>query len=170
MTVQAAVLCDTGTYLQQGERRLEPVTFYNSCDGSSRDLSPFPPQEQTYSKVNGVWNLSSEHGNLGTLFITNVRVVWFANLAENFNVSVPYLQMKSVRVRESKFGKALVIETTERSGSYILGFRIDPHETLEYARKEIKSLFDVFSRKPVFGVEYVPSAEDRLAALKLDEM
>lgn len=72
----------------------------SSCSKQQRLLALSPPaQEQIYSKVNGVWNLSSEHGNLGTFFVTNVRVVWFANLAENFNVSVPYLQMKSVRVR-----------------------------------------------------------------------
>ena len=40
------------------------------------------PQEQVYSKVNGVWNLSSDQGNLGTFFITNIRMVWHANLAE----------------------------------------------------------------------------------------
>lgn len=110
------------------------------------------PQEQTYSRVNGVWNLSSEQGNLGTLFITNVRVVWHANLAESFNVSIPYLQIKSIRVRESKFGPALVVETTPRSGGYILGFKIDPKETLDYVFKEISSLWQVFSASPVFGV------------------
>lgn len=52
------------------------------------------PREQTYSRVNGVWNLSAEQGNLGTFFISNVRVVWYANLAENFNVSIPYLQAR----------------------------------------------------------------------------
>lgn len=51
------------------------------------------PSEQAYSKVNGVWNLSSEQGNLGTFFITNVRVVWYSNMAEAFNVSIPYLQV-----------------------------------------------------------------------------
>ncbi len=32
-------------------------------------------------------------GNLGTMYITNVRVVWHSNLNESFNISVPYLQM-----------------------------------------------------------------------------
>jgi hypothetical protein len=53
------------------------------------------PQEQVFSKINGVWNLSSEQGNLGTFFLTNVRIVWHANLAVNFNVSLPYLQIVS---------------------------------------------------------------------------
>ena len=34
-------------------------------------------------------------GNLGTFYITNVRVVWHANLNEQFNVSIPYLQIVS---------------------------------------------------------------------------
>merc|ERR1712072_24566 len=74
------------------------------------------PHEQVYSKIQGVWNLSSDQGNLGTFFITNVRLVWHANLAENFNVSIPYLQMKSLRVRDSKFGPALVVETHSGDG------------------------------------------------------
>lgn len=72
-------------------------------------------------KVNGVWNLFSEQGNLGTFFVTNVRLVWHANLVETFNVSIPYMQIASVRVRESKFGQALVVETHSSSGGYMLG-------------------------------------------------
>ena len=75
-----------------------------------------------YSKVAGVWNLSSDQGNLGTFFIRDVMLVWHANLAENFNVTIPYLQMASVRVRGSKFGPALVVK--HESGGYLLGFRV----------------------------------------------
>lgn len=35
-------------------------------------------------------------------------------------------QMKAIKVRDSKFGQALVIETTAASGGYVLGFKIDP--------------------------------------------
>lgn len=51
------------------------------------------PREVAYSRVNGVWNLSSEAGNLGTFYITNCRVVWFSNASNAFNVSIPYLQV-----------------------------------------------------------------------------
>ncbi len=70
------------------------------------------PDETVYSKVPDVWNLSSDQGNLGTFYVTNVRVVWFASLAENFNVSIPYVQIRTIKVRDSKFGNALVIETS----------------------------------------------------------
>ncbi|GAX84056.1 hypothetical protein CEUSTIGMA_g11480.t1 [Chlamydomonas eustigma] len=128
------------------------------------------PLEQTYSRVNGVMNLSSEQGNLGTFFISNVRVVWFANLAEGFNVSLPYLQMKAVRLRESKFGLALVLETTPQSGGYVLGFRVDPKETLDYVYKEISSLWQVYSKAPIFGVEYVASPnQENFSSFKISE-
>ncbi|XP_077978117.1 BBSome complex member BBS5-like [Glandiceps talaboti] len=117
------------------------------------------PQEQVYDKVNGVWNLSSDQGNLGTFFITNVRLVWHANMNDTFNVSVPYLQMRTVKIRDSKFGLALVLETSVQSGGYVLGFRIDPVEKLQEVVKEIQSLHRVYSANPIFGVEY--ETEDR---------
>lgn len=76
--------------------------------------------------------------------MTNVRLVWHAHLANNFNVSLPYLQIKSLRIRDSKFGFALVVETFARAGGYILGFRIDPKEKLEEAYKEILTLHQVY--------------------------
>jgi Bardet-Biedl syndrome 5 protein len=53
------------------------------------------PQEQIFAQIHGVWNLSSEQGNLGSFFLTNVRLVWHAKLASNFNVSLPYMQIVS---------------------------------------------------------------------------
>lgn len=117
------------------------------------------PHEQIFTKVNGVWNLSSDQGNLGSFFLTNVRLVWHANLASNFNVSLPYMQIKSLRIRDSKFGFALVVETFARSGGYILGFRIDPKDKLEEVYKEILSLHQVFSTSPIFGVDYSIESE-----------
>lgn len=131
------------------------------------------PQEQIFAKINGVWNLSSEQGNLGAFFLTNVRVVWHANLATNFNVSLPYMQMKSIRLRDSKFGRALVLETFSKSGGYILGFRVDPQDRINDVFKEINSLFQVYSTGPIFGVDFAIEAEapsvDQLLQPKVTE-
>lgn len=116
------------------------------------------PGENIYSRIEGVWNLSSDQGNLGTLFVTQIRLVWHANLAENFNVSIPLMQIKVAKLRDSKFGHALVIETTPRSGGYILGFRIDPMDKLTNIFQEIKTLHEVYSTNPVFGVAVTGTA------------
>merc|ERR1712085_29130 len=112
------------------------------------------PKESVYEQTGGIWSLSSDQGNLGSFVITNVRIVWFAALAENFNVSIPYLQVKAITVRNSKFGQALVLETTASSGAYILGFRADPVDKLEGLKKQITKLWQVFKTNPNFGVDF----------------
>ena len=126
------------------------------------------PLEQVYHKVSGVWNLSADQGNLGTFYITNVRLVWHANLAENFNVSIPYLQMAVLRIRPSKFGPALVCHVHKQAGGYVLGFRLDPPEQLQQVFKEIKTLRKVYASKPIFGIEYtVEEAQKSLDDVKI---
>lgn len=110
--------------------------------------------EEVINEVTGVWNLSSDQGNLGTLMTTNVRMVWFAEVNESFNMSLPYLQIQSIELRNSKYGMALVITCKERGGGYILGFRIDPHERLLGIYKEITSLHTVYTSSPIYGVTY----------------
>ena len=105
-----------------------------------------------FNKHNGVWNLSAEQGNLGTFVVTNVRIVWFANLSENFNVSLPWIQIKGIRVSDSKYGEALVLEMSEFSGKYVLGFRVD---NIKEVFTEIPQLFQTYSELPFFGVDTV---------------
>mmetsp|Transcript_40728 Transcript_40728/g.134774 ORF Transcript_40728/g.134774 Transcript_40728/m.134774 type:complete len:202 (+) Transcript_40728:408-1013(+) len=111
------------------------------------------PGEIMVNRVAGVWNLSSDQGNLGTFFLTNVRLVWHADAAESFNVSIPYMQMKSTSIRDSKFGAALVVEVMKRCGGYVLGFRMDPAEHMKTVFKELSSMHAIYSREPIFGVD-----------------
>ncbi|XP_058889685.1 Bardet-Biedl syndrome 5 protein homolog isoform X4 [Acipenser ruthenus] len=73
---------------------------------------------------------------------------------DSFNVSIPYLQIRSIKIRDSKFGLSLVIESSQQSGGYVLGFKIDPLEKLQDAVKEINSLHRVYSTSLIFGVDY----------------
>ena len=109
--------------------------------------------ETIYNKINGVWNLSSDQGNLGTMHLTNIRIVWHANMNELFNISLPYVQISNIKIRESKFGVALVIESTESSGGYVLGFRIDPPDKMNSIYNELYNLYSVHSTQPDLGVE-----------------
>ncbi|CAI5445900.1 unnamed protein product [Caenorhabditis angaria] len=126
-------------------------------DGTLRLL----PQEFLCERVTGVWNLSTDQGNLGVFIITNCRVVWYAELNPLYNVSVPYLTLYSCRVRESKFGMALVLETTSNSGEYVLGFRVDPMEKLQKTSKTIQSLHKAHLLKPIFGVTFVKERAEK---------
>lgn len=47
-----------------------------------------------------------------------------------------------------------MVNSTELSGSYVLGFRVDPEEKLKTLFKELSSLHEVYSNNPIYGVEY----------------
>lgn len=48
----------------------------------------------------------------------------------------------------------MVLETSQQSGGYVLGFRVDPYDKLKEVVQEIHSLYQVFNTNPIFGVEY----------------
>uniref|UniRef100_A0A1A9UR47 BBSome complex member BBS5 PH domain-containing protein n=1 Tax=Glossina austeni TaxID=7395 RepID=A0A1A9UR47_GLOAU len=84
------------------------------------------PREQVITKVQGVWNLSSDQGNLGTFVITNIRIVWYADANDTFNITLPYIQIESV----------------------------NPHERLVEIFKELASLHKVYTKNPDFGITF----------------
>ncbi|XP_066582576.1 Bardet-Biedl syndrome 5 protein homolog [Prorops nasuta] len=112
------------------------------------------PHEKVHTSLQGVWNLSVEQGNVGTFIATNIRLVWFADMNNQFNVSMPYLIISSITTRNSKFGPTLVILSTELSGGYILGFRVNPQSALYTLQKEISVLIAAYEKSPIFGIEY----------------
>ncbi|KAI4489566.1 hypothetical protein M0802_011003 [Mischocyttarus mexicanus] len=112
------------------------------------------PYEKVHSSSLDVWNLSVEQGNVGTLIVTNIRLVWFADMNNQFNVSMPYLSIASVTIRNSKFGPTLVVLSDENSGGYVLGFRINPIQKLNTLHKEINILITAYNKSPIFGVDY----------------
>ncbi|XP_043679941.1 Bardet-Biedl syndrome 5 protein homolog isoform X2 [Vespula pensylvanica] len=112
------------------------------------------PHEKVHSSIPDVWNLSVEQGNVGTFIVTNIRLVWYADMNNQFNVSMPYLSIASVTIRNSKFGATLVVLSDETNNGYILGFRINPIEKLNTLHKEINILIAAYKKSPIFGVDY----------------
>jgi Bardet-Biedl syndrome 5 protein len=43
----------------------------------------------------------------------------------------------------SEHGTALVVETQPGAGGHVLGFKLEPRETLDYVHKELTSLMQV---------------------------
>ena len=125
------------------------------------------PQETIVNKYNNIWNLSSESNNIGTLVITNIRVVWYHNASDNFNASLPYIQIKSVKKKDSKSGPALVIETFSQAGEskgYTMGFQSDQ---LGNMLQELTKLHKLYYQNPYFGIEGI--IEERISASKNEE-
>jgi len=78
-------------------------------------------EEKIYSEVTGVWNLSADQGSLGKFILSSVRVIWVAETNNMFNVSLPWVQIDHVKLKDSKFGRALVIVSSNSSDRLNVG-------------------------------------------------
>ena len=67
------------------------------------------------------------------------------------------MQVKCIKVRESKYGTALVVETSDFVGGYVLGFRA---EKLDAIYGEVSKLFNIYSVQPIFGVDISSENKD----------
>ena len=116
------------------------------------------PHEQVFSRTEGVMNLATNFGNLGVMVVTTVRVVWFAALAPSYNASVPYIQIERVRIAKVKSGSSLVIKCAQGAGGYHLGFAFPSEAKMGEICDEISSLWETFTKSPVFGVDVAVQA------------
>lgn len=69
---------------------------------------------------------------------------------------------EQIKMRESKFGPALVVESSSSSGGYVLGFRLDPVSKLQAVTRELTSLYQIHSHQPEFGVQYSLNVQVKL--------
>lgn len=121
-----------------------------------------------YADVNHQFNVSIPYLTIG-----NVSFKWHAHICVNLNsdegllkiikklwhfvkklLYFTWINFLQITIRTSKFGPTLVILSTEASGGYILGFRVNPLQQLHITHKEISILRSEFEKFPIFGVEY----------------
>ncbi|KFD56023.1 hypothetical protein M514_03147 [Trichuris suis] len=144
-------------------RAYETSTLYREVKMRSsvvmQDKLRLLPLEEQQKRVDGVWNLYSDEGDLGSFIITNIRIVWFATMNEMISISLPYLHMKSCKVKNSKFGPVLVLETSIQSGNNTFGFRLDPRDRLEDVFRLLLNLSAAYHASPIYGVEITRSQE-----------
>ena len=114
-----------------------------------KELIPLP-SEQIYHKYPGVWNITSDQGQVGFLYISNIRIAWFANSAESFNVSLPYVQIRTIKKKDSSSQSQVMIEICKLYGNYTLTFR---SEKCDEIFSEISRLFRVYVENPILGLE-----------------
>ena len=48
--------------------------------------------EKVFDQIDGVFHLSGDEGVIGTLYITNIRLLWHSALDSSMNSSIPYLE------------------------------------------------------------------------------
>jgi len=74
-------------------------------------------EESVFLREQGVWNVGIEKGNVGSMYLTNVRIVWFREMSTNLNVSIPWIQIEKINIARHQMGNIIEIQTNEQSGN-----------------------------------------------------
>jgi len=123
------------------------------------------PEEQILNKITAVSNLQNDQAVSGVLYVTNVRITWFSNNIENYNLSLPWIQIKTIKTKDHvKFGKAVSIETNKQLGGNTIMLKFNGGENLENLIKELVKLHLKYLENPLLGVDL-----DKLEINKLDK-
>ena len=89
----------------------------------------------------------------GELFITNVRVMWFSPNVDNYNCSLPWIDIRSIKVKDQNTGKLLVFETNKFFGSQIICIRLNVQdEIFNKIHDDIWDNYVKYLDSPVLGV------------------
>ena len=91
--------------------------------------------------------------------ISNVRLVWQSMLREGYNFSLPYVQIVSIRSQNSRYGYAIVVETSKNSNSMLLGFRLDSEAKAKEVTKELRRIWKTACQRPFFGLRIAETIE-----------
>ncbi|PFH37983.1 putative Bardet-Biedl syndrome 5 [Besnoitia besnoiti] len=109
--------------------------------------------EQVEKLMDSCHSLTEHSAYPGKMYVTNYRVLWISAQTALMNISLPYIQMKSVLSRYSQHGTAMVIESQPTAGGYCLAFRVQPPAS-EAAKRRDSGARDL-----------APTAQQQLTAL-----
>ncbi|XP_021563426.1 Bardet-Biedl syndrome 5 protein isoform X4 [Carlito syrichta] len=103
-------------------------------------------------------NLVPGSPRLFTSVIAVHRAYETSKMYRDFKLRSALIQNKQLRLlpQEHVYDKINGVWnlSSDQSGGYVLGFKIDPVEKLQESVKEINSIHKVYSASPIFGVDY----------------
>ncbi|XP_044624686.1 BBSome complex member BBS5 isoform X3 [Equus asinus] len=120
-------------------------------------------------------NLVPGSPRLFTSVIAVHRAYETSKMYRDFKLRSALIQNKQLRLlpQEHVYDKISGVWnlSSDQSGGYVLGFKIDPLEKLQESVKEINSLHKVYSANPIFGVDYeMEEKPQSLEALTVEQV
>ena len=150
--------------------------YEDIIDKESKKLSLLKSEKlvDTYSNIsinlnNETDNINNKIGNTGTLYMTNIRIIWINDKSNNFNLSLPYIQISSIRGEDNpSFGVSLNIKLTRIYNNFTIllyskSGKIN-EDFCEAFRKKIEKLLQnkILGISIIKKVEGAQSVQDKL--------
>lgn len=126
------------------------------------------PREIIRSQYHRFMNMTKNNVFIGRIIFTNIRVVWIESDRAEFNVSIPYIQITSIRLQRSEdavdtssskrsesknvsCGKEIVVQTSLHAGGFKFGFYAQTTKQTEEVFSELRSLWAIGTTQPLLG-------------------
>jgi hypothetical protein len=84
-------------------------------------------------------------------YVSNVRIVWYSTQLDSFNVSLPWIHVKNIKIKETKNGKLIFFEINKHSGGNVLAFKFN--DNVDTIFKELQGYHYSYLEVPVFGID-----------------
>lgn len=109
--------------------------------------------ESIIEMLNSVTFIQNDNSNVGQLAYSTIRFIWFSGNLDNYNLSVPWIQVTFIKMKDlAKYGKVLSIETTQFAGAMTILFY--PNEkNLDELYLAFNTMLDNSRNSPVLGID-----------------
>ena len=91
--------------------------------------------------------INNKIGNIGTLYLTNLRIIWINDKKDSYNLSLPYVQISSIiGENNSSFGISLKIRLSRLYNNFIILFYSNNGKMDEQFCEEFKKKLKIFQK------------------------
>ena len=104
--------------------------------------------------------INNKIGNTGSLYLTNLRIIWINDKKDNYNISLPYVQISSIiGENNSSFGISIKIKLSRLYNNFIILFYSNNGNMDEKFCEEFKKKVEIFSKVPILGISLLKKGE-----------
>ena len=111
--------------------------------------------------------INNKISNSGMLYLTNIRMIWLSDKNNNYNISVPYIQISSIRGEEnSSFGISLKVKLTRLYNNFMILFYSKNGIINEQFCEEFRKKIENNLQHKILGISILKKGEGAQDKLK----
>jgi len=111
------------------------------------------PDENILNTLNGISYINNQGNYPGILIITNLRIVWLSTQYENFNLTIPWIQMSKIQSKsDSKYEKLISVTIKNYFGGNLYNFYIAKSNLFDKILDDMTKAMFYYQEDPLLGV------------------
>jgi len=105
-------------------------------------------------------NINKKIGNVGALYITNIRIIWINDKNSSYNISIPYIQISAVQGENNPtYGISLKLKLTRLYNNFNILFYSNAGKINEQFCEDFNKKMKISLKEPILGISLLKKAE-----------